>query len=126
MRLVYVWMPRSPQTIAGKIWVTGVTLLIAFIAYSSQVFIIWPWYGSTMSVDLLLLLGPFKYVFSSAVQTKLTHAVKLTSCISVLELSIVCLHRPWHCAKRLGQQLYLLTHLPELNHVKGTRLHVRR
>lgn len=92
MRLVYVRMPRPPQTIAGKIWVTGVTLLIAFITYSSQIFIIWPWYGSTLSVDLLLLLGPFKYVFSSAVQTRLTHTIKLTGCIPVLELSIVCAH----------------------------------
>ncbi|PVG00916.1 zf-DHHC-domain-containing protein [Serendipita vermifera] len=52
-------MPRPPQTTAGKIWVGGVTCLIAFIAYSSQIFIIWPWYGRVMSVDLLVLVGPF-------------------------------------------------------------------
>jgi palmitoyltransferase ZDHHC6 len=45
----------------GKLWVTGTTLLICFIAYSSQIFIIWPWYGAELSVELLYLLLPFKY-----------------------------------------------------------------
>ncbi|KAF8527561.1 zf-DHHC-domain-containing protein [Hysterangium stoloniferum] len=44
---------------AGRIWVTGTTLLIAFIAYSVQVFVIYPWYGSEISIDLLKLLVPF-------------------------------------------------------------------
>lgn len=35
-------------------------LLISFIAFSSQIFVVWPWYGSTLSVDLLKLLVPFK------------------------------------------------------------------
>lgn len=52
-------MPRPPQTFAGKVWVTGVTLLIAFIAYTSQIFIIWPWYGREVTVELLVLIGPF-------------------------------------------------------------------
>jgi palmitoyltransferase ZDHHC6 len=41
--------------------VVGLTVsLIAFISYSSQISIIWPWYGREVSVDLLFLLGPFK------------------------------------------------------------------
>ncbi|EIN13917.1 zf-DHHC-domain-containing protein [Punctularia strigosozonata HHB-11173 SS5] len=43
----------------GRI-VVGLTLsLISFIAYSSQIFIIWPWYGRELSVELMTLLGPF-------------------------------------------------------------------
>jgi palmitoyltransferase len=42
--------------------VTFTVLLISFISYSSQIFLIWPWYGSVLSVDLLKLLLPFKYV----------------------------------------------------------------
>jgi hypothetical protein len=52
--------PRLPRRLAGRIWVTCTSLLIAFIVYSSQLCIIYPWYGSELSVDLLLLLGPFK------------------------------------------------------------------
>ncbi|KAG8832698.1 Palmitoyltransferase, partial [Serendipita sp. 400] len=52
-------MARPPQQLAGRIWVSGVTLLIAFIAYSSQIFIIWPWYGHEVTVELLVLLVPF-------------------------------------------------------------------
>ncbi|KZV71004.1 zf-DHHC-domain-containing protein [Peniophora sp. CONT] len=45
--------------ILGRI-VVGLTLsLIGFIAYSSQIFIIWPWYGRELSVSLLALLVPF-------------------------------------------------------------------
>ena len=36
--------------------------LISFISYSSQIFIIWPWYGREVSIELLTLLVPFKYV----------------------------------------------------------------
>lgn len=43
----------------GRIWVGGTTCLIAFLAFTSQLFIIWPWYGRELSVDLLLLLVPF-------------------------------------------------------------------
>ncbi|THH06676.1 hypothetical protein EW145_g3922 [Phellinidium pouzarii] len=43
----------------GRIWVGFTTSLIAFIAYSSQIFVIWPWYGSVLSIDLLKLLIPF-------------------------------------------------------------------
>lgn len=39
---------------------TFTVLLISFISYSSQIFLIWPWYGSVLSVDLLKLLLPFK------------------------------------------------------------------
>ncbi len=40
----------------------GLTLfLITFIAYSSQVFVFWPWFGRELSVPLTLALGPFKY-----------------------------------------------------------------
>lgn len=46
----------------GRIWVGFTTCLIAFIAYSSQIFIIWPWYGRVLSVELIKLLLPFKCV----------------------------------------------------------------
>ncbi|KAF8899051.1 zf-DHHC-domain-containing protein [Infundibulicybe gibba] len=43
----------------GRLIVNFVLGLICFIAYSSQIFIIWPWYGSVVSVELLGLLVPF-------------------------------------------------------------------
>ncbi|KAF8215863.1 zf-DHHC-domain-containing protein [Mycena galopus ATCC 62051] len=45
--------------ILGRLVVNFVLLLICFIAYSSQIFIIWPWYGRVVSVQLLTLLVPF-------------------------------------------------------------------
>ncbi|KAJ6575439.1 zf-DHHC-domain-containing protein [Mycena capillaripes] len=45
--------------ILGRLVVNLVLLLICFIAYSSQIFIIWPWYGRAVSVQLLSLLVPF-------------------------------------------------------------------
>ncbi|KIO26982.1 hypothetical protein M407DRAFT_14980 [Tulasnella calospora MUT 4182] len=50
-------MPGNP--IFGRLWVGGTTLLICFISYSSQIFVIWPWYGRELSLDLLKLLVPF-------------------------------------------------------------------
>lgn len=48
--------PESPRRV-------GFTIsLISFISYSSQIFIIWPWYGRELSIPLLVLLVPFKYV----------------------------------------------------------------
>jgi hypothetical protein len=44
----------------GWLIVNFVVCLISFIAYSSQIFIIWPWYGSVLSVELITLLLPFK------------------------------------------------------------------
>jgi palmitoyltransferase len=44
----------------GRLVVNLVLLLISFIAYSSQIFVIWPWYGREISVQLLTLLVPFK------------------------------------------------------------------
>jgi hypothetical protein len=44
----------------GRLIVNLVLCLICFIAYSSQIFIIWPWYGHVLSVELLYLLAPFK------------------------------------------------------------------
>jgi palmitoyltransferase len=38
----------------------GTILLISFISFSSQIGVIWPWYGRELSVDLLKLLLPFK------------------------------------------------------------------
>ncbi|KAJ7897198.1 zf-DHHC-domain-containing protein [Mycena olivaceomarginata] len=43
----------------GRLVVNLVLLLISFIAYSSQIFVIWPWYGREISVQLLTLLVPF-------------------------------------------------------------------
>lgn len=34
--------------------------LISFIAYTSQIFVIWPWYDRELSWELVALLGPFK------------------------------------------------------------------
>ncbi|CED83458.1 zf-dhhc-domain-containing protein [Phaffia rhodozyma] len=42
-----------------KIWITFAISLISFIAYSSQIFIIWPFYGKRWSIELLRLLVPF-------------------------------------------------------------------
>ncbi|TFK41869.1 DHHC palmitoyltransferase-domain-containing protein [Crucibulum laeve] len=47
------------NAIIGRIIVNFVLLLICFIAYSSQIFIIWPWYGRELTVDILTLLIPF-------------------------------------------------------------------
>ncbi|KAJ7193293.1 zf-DHHC-domain-containing protein [Mycena pura] len=45
--------------ILGQLVVNFVLLLICFIAYSSQIFVIWPWYGRAISVELITLLLPF-------------------------------------------------------------------
>ncbi|ESK90944.1 palmitoyltransferase pfa4 [Moniliophthora roreri MCA 2997] len=47
--------------ILGILIVNFVLCLICFIAYSSQIFIIWPWYGREVSVELLVLLVPFNF-----------------------------------------------------------------
>ena len=49
----------------GRFFVIFVTLLICFIGYSSQIFVIWPWYGRELSVELITLLVPFKWVLAS-------------------------------------------------------------
>nr|XP_018263587.1 palmitoyltransferase PFA4 [Kwoniella dejecticola CBS 10117]OBR85745.1 palmitoyltransferase PFA4 [Kwoniella dejecticola CBS 10117] len=41
--------------------VIGTSLLISFISFSSQIFVVWPWYGREVSVDLLKLLLPFNF-----------------------------------------------------------------
>jgi palmitoyltransferase len=46
--------------IVGLLIVNLVLCLISFIAYSSQIFVIWPWYGRELSVELIALLLPFK------------------------------------------------------------------
>ena len=48
----------------GRFFVFFTIILISFNGYSSQIFIIWPWYGREVSVDLLKLTVPFNYVFS--------------------------------------------------------------
>ncbi|KDN49126.1 hypothetical protein RSAG8_02479, partial [Rhizoctonia solani AG-8 WAC10335] len=45
--------------LVGRLWVGFTLSLISFISYSSQIFIIWPWYGRTLSIALLKLLVPF-------------------------------------------------------------------
>ncbi|CAE6476095.1 unnamed protein product [Rhizoctonia solani] len=45
--------------LVGRLWVGFTLSLISFISFSSQIFIIWPWYGRTLSVSLLKLLVPF-------------------------------------------------------------------
>ena len=48
----------------GRIFVCFTIFLVSFNGYSSQIFIIWPWYGREVSVDLLKLIIPFKCVCS--------------------------------------------------------------
>ncbi|KIM82364.1 hypothetical protein PILCRDRAFT_478089 [Piloderma croceum F 1598] len=48
--------------IVGRIFIGLVSFLISFISYSSQIFIIWPWYGSVLSVELICLLAPFNFL----------------------------------------------------------------
>ncbi|KAJ7103218.1 zf-DHHC-domain-containing protein [Mycena belliarum] len=43
----------------GRLIVNFVVLLICFIAYSVQIFVVWPWYGRALSVQLVTLLLPF-------------------------------------------------------------------
>ena len=52
--------PPSMGKIVGYIFIGFVSFLISFISYSSQIFVIWPWYGYVLSVELILLLVPFK------------------------------------------------------------------
>ena len=52
----------------GRVVVGLTLLLICFISYSSQIFIIWPWYGSALSVELLYLLLPFKCVLITSTE----------------------------------------------------------
>lgn len=49
--------------LVGRIFVGLTLFLITFIGYSSQIFIIWPWYGYELSVQLITLLLPFKSVY---------------------------------------------------------------
>ncbi|KIY73495.1 zf-DHHC-domain-containing protein [Cylindrobasidium torrendii FP15055 ss-10] len=51
-------MPH-PNSFLGRLVVNLTVLLISFIAFSSQIFVIWPWYGSVLSVELIALLLPF-------------------------------------------------------------------
>lgn len=44
----------------GRIAIGFVLLLIVFPVLTSQIFIIWPWYGRELSVELITLLLPFK------------------------------------------------------------------
>ncbi|OAX40056.1 zf-DHHC-domain-containing protein [Rhizopogon vinicolor AM-OR11-026] len=45
--------------ILGRIVIGFVLFLILFPILTSQIFIIWPWYGRELSVDLITLLFPF-------------------------------------------------------------------
>ncbi|TFK77407.1 zf-DHHC-domain-containing protein [Pluteus cervinus] len=47
------------QDFLGWLIVNFVLCLICFIAYSSQIFVIWPWYGREFSTELIYLLLPF-------------------------------------------------------------------
>jgi palmitoyltransferase len=42
----------------GRLLVVFVLFLMTFIGYSSHIFVIWPWYGGELSVELLTLLVP--------------------------------------------------------------------
>ncbi|KXN88865.1 Palmitoyltransferase PFA4 [Leucoagaricus sp. SymC.cos] len=47
--------------VVGLLFVNFVLCLICFIVYSSQIFVVWPWYGNELSVELLTLLAPFNF-----------------------------------------------------------------
>ena len=49
----------------GRLIVAFTTALICFITYTPQIFVIWPLYGRELSIELLALLVPFKYVSST-------------------------------------------------------------
>ncbi|KAL1697429.1 DHHC palmitoyltransferase-domain-containing protein [Schizophyllum commune] len=46
----------------GRLVVFFTVCLISFIAYTVQIFVIWPWYGRVLSVELLQLLLPFNFL----------------------------------------------------------------
>ncbi|KAF9647436.1 zf-DHHC-domain-containing protein [Thelephora ganbajun] len=48
----------------GRVFVCFTIMLISFNGYSSQIFIIWPWYGREVSVDLLKLIIPFNFLLA--------------------------------------------------------------
>jgi hypothetical protein len=64
LRWLYASVPLLPfmdwNRLFGRLFVAFVLFLITFIGYSSQIFIIWPWYGRELSVELLGALVPFK------------------------------------------------------------------
>jgi hypothetical protein len=89
----------------GRLFVNFVLCLICFIAYSSQIFIIWPWYGNVISVELVTLLLPFKSVFlqnPSGQIRSLNLWLKYFCGITTLELLSVCIHRSRTGAKWMG------------------------
>ncbi|EMD34715.1 hypothetical protein CERSUDRAFT_116907 [Gelatoporia subvermispora B] len=45
--------------LSGRLFVGCTTALICFISYSPQIFVVWPWYGSELSTELLSLIIPF-------------------------------------------------------------------
>ena len=61
----------------GRLFVTFTTALILFISYTPQIFIIWPWYGRELSIELLALLVPFKYDSCNPVCTMLRTLMNL-------------------------------------------------
>lgn len=66
--------------ILGRMVVGFVVLLISFIAYTSQIFIIWPWYGRELSIQLITLLLPFKY----APRHLIKHIIEFNMRVSLL------------------------------------------
>lgn len=63
----------------GRLFVAFTTGLICFISYTPQIFIIWPWYGRELSIELLTLLVPFKYDLSNPTCTVLRYSLNLKS-----------------------------------------------
>jgi hypothetical protein len=70
----------------GRLIVGLTLLLISFIAYSSQIFIIWPWYGREFSVELICLLLPFKCVSTPPKVLVLNEIAQFTGWNAALEL----------------------------------------
>lgn len=93
---------RGMHYILGRIVVGFVLCLISFISYSSQIFIIWPWYGREWSVELVTLLAPFKYVLSSIFLGFHSTPLQYIRGYSVLELLSMRYDRPWNGSSVLG------------------------
>ena len=82
--------------LVGRLFIAFVLFLITFIGYSSQVFIIWPWYGNVLSIELLALLVPFKW----AIHFEITRhgsqqRLQCASDYAALGLSPMRSHRSW-------------------------------
>jgi len=115
----------------GRLVVVFTTALIFFISYTPQIFIIWPWYGRELSVELLTLLVPFKYDLCDPIHIMPPHSRNLFKHLSrdfAVQLLSMRHNRSRRCSPRLGSStcyfndalcLCMLIQAPELNDTEG-------